>query len=253
MIRLFKTLRGRRLFAALLLSISIMLSGCGSSLTSSDLTAASDEAMTSTASAASSEAAEEITTSAGTKASKEAESIEETAPEETFAGESSSVSETTAQSAAQSNLETARPAADSSAAETKKQAETTKASETKEAQTKAVETKAPETTEPETTAPEAAKSCCTLVIDGGGSEGIYFSGQVEISDSTTVYDVLCQSGVTIDGSSTYIKAINNLREKEHGPMSGWLYDVNGVTPMKSCGAYYLSDGDSVYWHYLYDE
>ena len=94
---------------------------------------------------------------------------------------------------------------------------------------------------------------CNITIDGGEELGIIFSGTIEYTGSASVYDILCKSGADIIGSSYYISAINGLAEKEHGAMSGWLYQVNGETPMVSCGAYKVEDGDSIYWFYRYDD
>ena len=48
----------------------------------------------------------------------------------------------------------------------------------------------------------------------------------------------------------YVSAIGGLAEKEHGGKSGWVYSVNGVSPMTSCANYVLSDGDAVSWFYV---
>jgi len=107
--------------------------------------------------------------------------------------------------------------------------------------------------EPETVPPVQENYTCLFVIDGGGDVGCIFSGTLEFEEGYSVYDLLCMTGQNIDGSGTYIKAINGLREKDHGPMSGWMYTVNGDYVMASCGAYYPENGDTIYWYYQYDE
>lgn len=85
------------------------------------------------------------------------------------------------------------------------------------------------------------------------SDGVWTDTTAEIeSGVTTVYDVLLSSGVSVSGSSSYIRGINGLMEKDCPGLSGWMYSVNGTTPMMSCGSYHLSDGDSIVWYYTCD-
>ena len=90
-------------------------------------------------------------------------------------------------------------------------------------------------------------------MDAGGSIGYMYSGTLYSSAEVSVYDLLCMTGLSLEGDSRYISSINGLSEFDHGKMSGWLYNVNGTTPMISCGDYYPSPGDSIYWWYYYDE
>ena len=53
-------------------------------------------------------------------------------------------------------------------------------------------------------------------------------------------------------SSVYIVGINYLYEYSCGPLSGWMYSVNGVFSDKSCTEYVLSDGDVIEWVYSCD-
>lgn len=79
-------------------------------------------------------------------------------------------------------------------------------------------------------------------------------GTFTFNEGATVYDALCALGLSVNahGSSygTYVAAIGGLAEKEHGGTSGWMYSVNGVTPMTACSNYVLSNGDSVVWYYV---
>lgn len=54
------------------------------------------------------------------------------------------------------------------------------------------------------------------------------------------------------GETTYLTMINNIKDRDEGPLSGWCYYVNGVKPGVSCGAYKLKSGDVVQWKYLKD-
>ena len=53
-------------------------------------------------------------------------------------------------------------------------------------------------------------------------------------------------------SSVYIKGINYLYEFSCGPLSGWMYTVNGIFPQYGCSKYELSDGDRSEWVYTCD-
>ncbi len=54
------------------------------------------------------------------------------------------------------------------------------------------------------------------------------------------------------GKSVYIKGIDPLWEFDEGPLSGWMYSVNGVFPNYSAGIYTLKDGDVLRWQYTTD-
>ena len=55
------------------------------------------------------------------------------------------------------------------------------------------------------------------------------------------------------GSMIYVTGIGDLKEKQHGSSSGWMYKVNNVSPNMSAGSYKLKDNDQVLWYYVYDE
>lgn len=106
--------------------------------------------------------------------------------------------------------------------------------------------------EPETNppAPPAPAYLIYITVDAGPYGGVQASTAVGFNYQPSVYDALCSSGVSISGDAYYIRAINGLAEKQHGPTSGWMYTVNGVTVMRACGDCYLNNGDNVYWHYV---
>ena len=86
--------------------------------------------------------------------------------------------------------------------------------------------------------------------------------QVEISEGDTVFDVLL--AVTKDKkihmeyvstplySSNYIEGIGNIYEIDAGPLSGWMYKVNGEFPSYGCGRYVVEAGDRIEWVYTCD-
>jgi hypothetical protein len=53
-------------------------------------------------------------------------------------------------------------------------------------------------------------------------------------------------------SSVYVQGINQLYEFSCGPLSGWMYNVNGTYPQYGCSAYKLKDGDIIQWKYTCD-
>lgn len=79
-------------------------------------------------------------------------------------------------------------------------------------------------------------------------------GTFTFNEGATVYDALCALGLSVNahGSSygTYVSAIGGLGEKQYGGTSGWMYSVNGTTPMTACSNYVLSNGDNVVWYYV---
>lgn len=79
-------------------------------------------------------------------------------------------------------------------------------------------------------------------------------GTFTFNEGATVYDALCALGLSVSahGSSygTYVSAIGGLAEKQYGGTSGWMYSVNGATPMTACSNYVLSNGDNVVWYYV---
>lgn len=87
-------------------------------------------------------------------------------------------------------------------------------------------------------------------IVGAGSS----SASVSLDQGATVYDALKATGVSMNASNTqygiYVSSIGGLAEKEHGATSGWMYSVNGVTPMTACSNYKLSNGDRIIWYYV---
>ncbi len=94
-------------------------------------------------------------------------------------------------------------------------------------------------------------------------DGVIFpETTVYFSEGESVYDVLVremmnakihmESENTPMYKSAYIEGIATLYEYDCGPLSGWMYKVNGEFPNYGCSAYVLSDGDRVEWVYTCD-
>lgn len=145
-------------------------------------------------------------------------------------------------------------------------------------------------TKPQTTAPsdqggkapakaETKQSTCTLTIrcdtlvgkpeemDEAKAElvpasGLLYSATVSFTAGESVFDVLQramqEAGIPMEFTSVpvygsaYIEGIANLYEFDCGPLSGWVYSVNGVFPNYGCSKYTLKDGDQVLWQYTCD-
>lgn len=85
---------------------------------------------------------------------------------------------------------------------------------------------------------------------------------VPFKEDSTVFDALV--AVTKDQrvhmeyvstplyKSNYIEGIANIYEMDAGPLSGWMYKVNGVFPSVGCGRYELKAGDVIEWIYTCD-
>lgn len=100
-------------------------------------------------------------------------------------------------------------------------------------------------------------SCVTVTVAVTSSavgNPVSAGGTYTFNEGATVYDALCALGLSVNahGSSygTYVAAIGGLAEKQYGGTSGWMYSVNGSTPMTACSNYVLSNGDNVVWYYV---
>lgn len=77
--------------------------------------------------------------------------------------------------------------------------------------------------------------------------------KLEYEDGATVFDVLAKAvrenkiHMEYTGTKTvpYIEGIANLYEFDCGPLSGWMYQVNGWFPSFSMGQFQIERGDSI--------
>lgn len=86
--------------------------------------------------------------------------------------------------------------------------------------------------------------------------------EVEFTQGESVFDILLRATrdrdihmeFRDDGaySGKYIEGINYLYEMDAGPLSGWMYKVNGQFPNYGCAAYKVNDGDAIVWMYTCD-
>ena len=104
-----------------------------------------------------------------------------------------------------------------------------------------------------------AKYAYISVTDPGAHDGqrsIYFARQrIELQEGDNVFSLLQRTGLSIrysghsEYAGVYVEAINGFGEFDDGPLSGWMYKVNGIFPEYSSSLYTLNDGDEVEWLY----
>lgn len=82
------------------------------------------------------------------------------------------------------------------------------------------------------------------------------STTVSIPEGSLAYTALKTAfdkmNVSYSMSKNYLSYLGGLAEKDGGPMSGWLYYVNGVAPSVGIGNYTVKDGDSIRLYYTLD-
>ena len=102
--------------------------------------------------------------------------------------------------------------------------------------------------------PTADLITVSITVDGSAAGAGASSATVSLAAGSTVYDALAKTGISISASESaygmYVSAIGGLAERQHGPMSGWIFSVNGIEPSVACSAYKLSAGDSIVWTYV---
>ena len=94
-------------------------------------------------------------------------------------------------------------------------------------------------------------------------DGVILETQdIAYEDGETVFDALVKATkahkihMEYTGSkeykTNYIEGIHNIYEFDCGPLSGWMYKVNGTFPNYGCSSYKLKEGDVVEWVYTCD-
>ena len=100
--------------------------------------------------------------------------------------------------------------------------------------------------------PNTEKINVSIQVIGMGNT--MMSGTLNVDKNSNALSVLktlaAKNGKEVEGSDYYVSGIGGLYEKQHGPMSGWMYSVNGVAPNKAAIKYDLNDGDQVVWYYV---
>lgn len=94
----------------------------------------------------------------------------------------------------------------------------------------------------------------SLIIDASSVQGEGWpssmgSFTLELSPGSTVMDALRATGIAFTGSSSYVSSIDGLYAGMYGASSGWMYSVDGVTPMRAANTYGITDGNAIRWYY----
>ncbi|WP_240986517.1 X2-like carbohydrate binding domain-containing protein [Acididesulfobacillus acetoxydans] len=95
----------------------------------------------------------------------------------------------------------------------------------------------------------------TLSVTGKNGQVLLSPTTVPLESGDTAYSVLVrklgQAQVTVSGSgsSIYVSGISGLKAGTDGPLSGWMFSVNGVYGSVSAAAAALKNGDVVAWRY----
>lgn len=138
-------------------------------------------------------------------------------------------------------------------AQTKKENQKKKESQTTQKQEKKQEEKQEEK--------PLEKANISIHIQVIGMNETVLSESIQVDKESTPFTVLKNvtslKGIKVTtsgfGSMIYVTGIGDLKEKQHGSSSGWMYKVNNVSPNMSAGSYKLKDNDQVLWYYVYDE
>ncbi len=100
-------------------------------------------------------------------------------------------------------------------------------------------------------------------VDAVPPNGVIFPAQtVTFYEGESVFDVLkricSENQIQVQYkwspmyNSTYVEGIHNLYEFDCGPVSGWMYKVDGWYAIYGCERYVLTNGETVEWRYTCD-
>ena len=85
-------------------------------------------------------------------------------------------------------------------------------------------------------------------------DGVLFSGDVAIESGEDLLGMMRRAmreeKLPLVAESGFISAIGGLAPGGAGPMSGWMFTVNGEMPMEGCDKILLKDGDVIVWTYV---
>lgn len=93
-----------------------------------------------------------------------------------------------------------------------------------------------------------------LYPDGSGFENI--SDSVPYTEGSTAQSILMDYGrmkkvsVVLAAGNAYVTGIGGLMERDLGDTYGWVYTVNGESPMVSAAEFELEGKEVVVWEYV---
>lgn len=99
-----------------------------------------------------------------------------------------------------------------------------------------------------------------LSITISSSEVLLSATEIEVKENETVFDVLERAtskyGIQLNtretGYGVYVVGIGGVSEFDRGPLSGWMYRVNGVFENISADNFNVNAGDIIEWLYTSD-
>jgi hypothetical protein len=91
------------------------------------------------------------------------------------------------------------------------------------------------------------------IIDTTNNDRIILQINVNYDGSTSLLNImkneLKKANIQASYKGAYISSIDFLKERAAGPMSGWIFYVNGKTSSIGAGDYYPKQGDTITWKY----
>jgi len=92
--------------------------------------------------------------------------------------------------------------------------------------------------------------CLELVPENG----VLYSEEVKFAEGEDLLAVMIramrEANLPLAYEAGFITSIGGLSPGASGPMSGWMFTVNGEMPMNGCDEIFLSEGDLVEWTYV---
>ncbi|NLG30693.1 MAG: DUF4430 domain-containing protein [Clostridiaceae bacterium] len=93
--------------------------------------------------------------------------------------------------------------------------------------------------------------------DLSDQKGLMFRGDVNIAPAQSAFHALQNTGLEVryreSAFGPFVHSISGLGDKDAGPLSGWVYLVNGEAPDVSSGLFKLEDGDMLHWRFTVEE
>lgn len=85
---------------------------------------------------------------------------------------------------------------------------------------------------------------------------IYQSETAAFSTGESIFDILKRELMSnkihfeFNANPVYLQGVGNIYEKDFGDMSGWVYTVNGESPIVGCDSYFPENGDEICFEYI---
>ena len=85
-------------------------------------------------------------------------------------------------------------------------------------------------------------------------DGVLFADDVAFQSGEDLLSVMQRTmraaRLPLVAEGGFVSAIGGLAPGGAGPMSGWMFTVNGEMPMEGCDKIILKDGDVIEWTYV---